>query len=78
MVQWLSIRLPMQGMKVRSLVRELRSHVCCNEDPAQPTLSPKKELGPRPTGLLIWCQKYQPQLSLTLRGLRFLPMELLL
>ena len=44
-VQWLRIRLPMQGMKVRSLVRELRSHVCYNEDPAQPTLPPKKRVG---------------------------------
>ena len=26
-VQWLRIRLPMQGTRVRSLVRELRSHM---------------------------------------------------
>ena len=28
-VQWLRILLPMQGMWVQSLVRELRSHMCC-------------------------------------------------
>ena len=28
-VQWLRILLPMQGMWVRSLVRKLRSHMCC-------------------------------------------------
>ena len=32
----------MQGMKVRSLVRELRSHVCCDEDPAQPATPPER------------------------------------
>ena len=30
-VQWLRLRLPMQGVWVRSLVRELRSHMPCGQ-----------------------------------------------
>ena len=30
-VQWLRRRLPMQGVRVRSLVRELRSHIPCGQ-----------------------------------------------
>ena len=50
-VQWLRICLPVQGIQVRSLVRDLRSHVLCqatkpkacyNKDPAQPKKKKKK------------------------------------
>ena len=30
-VQWLRLHLPMQGVQVQSLVRELRSHMPCNQ-----------------------------------------------
>ena len=58
MVQWLRICLPMQGTQVRSLVRELRSHMpveqlsphtaareepmCHNKDQAQPKFKKRK------------------------------------
>ena len=31
MVQWLRLHLPMRGVWVRSLVRELRSHIPCGQ-----------------------------------------------
>ena len=37
-VQWLRIRLPMQGMRVRSLVRELRSHMPRGNEACVPQL----------------------------------------
>ena len=41
-VQWLRIRLPMQGLRVRSLVRELKSHIPWGK--LSRTLQPKKAL----------------------------------
>ena len=31
MVQWLRLHLPVQGIQVQSLVRELRSHMPCGQ-----------------------------------------------
>ena len=31
-VQWLRLRLPLQGVQVQSLVRELRSHMPCENE----------------------------------------------
>ena len=65
-VQWLRIRLPMQGTQVRSLVRELRSHVPGQLSPCAATTEHSRsrahapQLRPEGTGPNVWAGSYHP------------------